>query len=971
MAAASPVLVDGVRWAYAAAGGEAELGRAGATALRLVLSAVVLLPATVPMGGTLPAIVRAAESEGDAARRRLGLLYGANTLGAVIGAAVATFFMIEIFGVRDSLWIAALLGALVGVLARSVGRRGAGPEDGEAAARPEAAAAPDAPADAPPLRAPAPVPLVYGAAFVTGFAFFAMEIVWYRMLGPLLGGSVYGFGLVLVLALVGIGLGARLYGRGNEQRVPDTAAFGWTCALEALGLGAPLWIGDDLVAVAYGARHWNLLGFDGIVAGWTLVAAVLVLIPSLVAGYQFPVLVGLLGRGRAEIGRQVGTAYLWNTAGAIAGSLVAGFGMLQVLGAVGMWRALVWVLVALAAIFAAWPGPERRRRLLTALPAALAVAAALAVGPTAAWRHSPVGAGRLRFPSHDPVAFERFLRDTRREVVWEADGVEVSFAVTARNAYSFLVTGKSDGNAKSDAPTVVMISLIGAAVHPAPETALVVGLGTGTSAGWLADVPGIERVDVVELEPRIADFARMCGPVNRNLFDKDNVTIHFGDAREFLSSSHRTYDVVVSEPSNPYRVGIASLFSRDFYLAARERMSDDGVFVQWFQAYEVDGRALRTAVATLSSVFPAVEIWATREGDLALVAYRDGPKVDPERLAERLAAPVFREGLYAAWGTVGLEGLLAGYLAAPEVARTMAEDAEDLVDTDDRPVLEFGFQRTLGSPYRVRTMEILALAHALEADRPGWYAPEEAGALWDARSVWSFEEAGDLELPDGVPDWVRAHHASRRAYASRAYAQAIDRWLEGGREPVHPADLRRLAWAGARTGRPEAEAWIEALDAVDPVDARFAAAYLAAGRGEREAAVVELARGFERARTDPWFSVEIAAEALALARKLGLEKEAAARRLFEALAEPFAVAILQERRYETRVALAARADWPGLCREALAPYEPHAPWQQNLLAMRVRCYEEIGDEALLERAQDDFDRYWAMRPERISDLIDR
>ena len=962
LTALSPWLVDGVRLVYLAAGGEPELGRPVATLLRLVLAAAVLLPPTLLLGGTLPAIVRAAERAGDAARRRMGLLYGANTLGAVAGAALSTFWMIEIFGVRTSLWIAALVAALIGVVARAVGRTAPAETPRAEPARDEAPARDAAVAVSPRV--------VYAAAFVTGLVFFAMEIVWTRMLGPLLGGSVYGFGLVLVVALSGIGIGARLYGRGAAQAVPTAGRFALSCALEAAALGLPLLAGDALVAVAYGVRTWNLLGFDGLVAGWALVAGFCVFLPSLVAGYQFPLLVGLLGRGAKDVGRQVGTAYLWNTAGAIAGALVAGFGLLQGLGAVGLWRALVFVLVGLCGVFLVRARRPAALAAATALTAALALATTAATGPTAAWRHSPVGAGRVTFPSHDPLSFERYVRDVRRSVVWEADGVETSFAVVQGNGYSFLVTGKSDGNAKADAPTVIMLSLLGAALHPDPRSALVIGLGTGTSAGWIADAPTIEHVDVVELEPRIADFARMCAAVNRNLFDKSNVSLFFGDAREFLQAAHRTYDVVISEPSNPYRVGIASLFSRDFYEAAVRHMSDDGVYVQWFQAYEVDGRALRTAVATLASVFAAVEIWSTREGDLALVAYRTDPALDPAALAERLGHRLFVEGLAASWGATGIDGLLGGYLAGPAVAAAMAEDAEDLVDTDDRPVLEFGFQRTLGAPYRVRSAELRAVAARAGADVPAWAGTVDRARVLEARSVWAHANGTGIDLPPDAPGWVRTHDAARRAFAAGDFEGTLARWTAADRAPRHPGDLRMLAYAAAKVGRPEAEGWIEALEGWMPSDARVAAAVLAAARGDRRTAAAELVRAFEIARENPWGSTFVLDGALALARQLGLADPALGRPLYQALGEPFAVAMLHASRVETRLALAAAVDWHGLCAEALAPFEPHAPWQGNLLGMRVDCYEATGDAARLDRAREDLEAFAAMRPLRVSDLFE-
>ena len=148
---------------------------------------------------------------------------------------------------------------------------------------------------------------------------------------------------------------------------------------------------------------------------------------------------------------------------------------------------------------------------------------------------------------------------------------------------------------------------------------LVVGLGTGSTAGWLADVPGVERVDVVELEPAVAEVARRCAAVNRNALANPRLRLFFGDAREHLLTTRERYDLVVSEPSNPYRAGIASLFSRDFYRAAASRLEEGGLFLQWVQAYEIHPGSLRSLYATLAAELPVVETWQTLPGDLMLV----------------------------------------------------------------------------------------------------------------------------------------------------------------------------------------------------------------------------------------------------------------------------------------------------------------------------------------------------------------
>src|SRR4051812_35296471 len=381
-AALTPGLLWLVRLAYLGLGGQSALGSVFGTALRLVLAALVLAPPTLLMGGTLPAVVRAAQSDEDAQRRGLGLLYGANTMGAVAGAVLSSFLLLEALGTRQTLWTACLLNLLVAMVARVLSRSW---ETGLPPATPAPAPAADEAADV----GTAPARFVLVAAAVVGFAFFLLEVVWYRMLGPLLGGTVFTFGLILGFALLGIGLGGALYGRPANNR-PALWTFAVTCLLEALAVAAPFALGDRLAVAALFLRKLGAFGFGGFVLGWSAVAAVVVFPAALVAGYQFPLLIALLGRGRREIGRQIGLAYAWNTAGSMVGALAGGFGLLPLLGAPALWRFTAAALALLGACAVALglraPGPRWRR---LAAPVALlvpTVAMLTALGPTAMWR---------------------------------------------------------------------------------------------------------------------------------------------------------------------------------------------------------------------------------------------------------------------------------------------------------------------------------------------------------------------------------------------------------------------------------------------------------------------------------------------------------------------------------------------------------------------------------------------------------
>ena len=456
-AALTPLLVRLANTAYIAAGGVTALGM-GATAVRLALSVIVLGPVTLLMGGTLPAAARAVELGSDRDRRRVGVLYGVNTFGAVVGCVLANFFLLELLGTRLCLWVAALINLLVGVIARSISRTMA---EADTRAPRETTEVEDSTASTP-SRVPSWFPPA--AAALAGGGFMLMELTWYRTLAPILGGSSYTFGLILAVALVGIAIGGAIYAR---TKVPATlAAFGVTCGLEALFVALPYALGDRLALLTALLRPICRVGFGPSIGVWSVIAAFVVLPAAIVSGAQFPLIIGLYGSGKRDVGRDVGAAYLANTLGAIVGSLAGGFGLLPILGAAGCYRLVVGLLATAAAVaFGLSFRTERRRvsRLLASMVMTTApLLLALAQGPGALWRHAGIGAGRveLKLEPASPSAVAGLKSFCARDIRWEADGVESTVAVAQTNGFAFVVNGKTDGHATLDAPTQVMGGLL-------------------------------------------------------------------------------------------------------------------------------------------------------------------------------------------------------------------------------------------------------------------------------------------------------------------------------------------------------------------------------------------------------------------------------------------------------------------------------------------------------------------------------
>ncbi len=937
-AAATPVLVKVANAAYIASGGSDALGMLGATLLRLVISVLVLGPVCFLMGGTLPAAAKAVEREDDGPRRNVATLYGVNTLGAVAGAVVANFLLLEVLGNRLTLWMAALVNVLVGMTARSLARTresataGAGTVVVDVAA-PQSRAADDAVAIASWFPA--------AAAALVGASFMLMELTWYRMLAPLLGGSSYTFGLILAVALAGIAIGGVVYARTS---VPATLrSFAVTCSLEAIFIAIPYALGDRLAILTALLHPLARVGFGASTAVWTFVAAVVVLPAAIVSGIQFPLVIGLYGRGARSVGRDVGAAYLANTLGAIAGALAGGFGLLPLLGALAMWK-LVVVSLAIGATLAAvldrrmlGDGERWRRAAIGAVLTAVPLLLVLVTGPTAAWRHSGIGAGRSDIKLDEPGSLDAFVRAQRRVIVWEEDGIESSVALRQGAGFTFVVNGHPDGDSITDAPTQVMGGVLAAMLHGDARSALVVGLGTGSTAGWLGKVPAMDRVDVVELEPAILRVARDCAPVNERVLDNPKVHVHLGDAREYLRTSRGRYDIIFSEPSNPYRAGISSLYTVEFYRAAQARLAPGGLFVQWIQAYEIDGWALATALATLRQVFADVELWQTMSGDLVLVSRAAHAQLDLDRLRTTLATGPIAEATARVWGTRSAEGVLSHFVARSTLGDELLGRGLGAVNTDDQNLLEFALARKVGGHARV-DIDLERLSRRLGEDVPDTRGSLDRDLIAEER--WLFQQAQGVPLSGAPTAGQKPVAAFVEAFGQHRYAAALTTWKDLRRTGVEAlGEDAIVAECAARAGQDEDEALIDRAPSTerDVLRAIWSARHGAAGQ-----ASAALVRVFTRVREEPWLRPHLLRSAISLATELASADSTLARGLYEALAMPFAVGAANDERQVAALQIAIRLPDPSVCIEALRALEP-PPWTLRALELRAACYRRAAD----------------------------
>jgi spermidine synthase len=671
----------GVRAAYFAAYPYAADHDSILILLRFAGAALVLFLPTFLMGGTLPILVRAVTRNSAELGKRLARLYWVNTAGAVAGTIAAGFLLLPAVGLRRTLEIAVALNILAAALALFLSRR--------EASEPEPA----------PAVEPAPVPrrvvaperqmpwLLLVCFAVVGATALAYEVGWTRLLATQLGSSTYAFTLMLATFLTGIVLGSAIFEWWTRRRQPRQSTFALTQTFTALASLACLLVFPflpQLLPTILRATHES---FRGLLLAQFAISALAMLPVATLFGFNFPVvtllIAGSSGR-QASASATVGRAYAWNTLGAIIGAVAAGFWLLPALGSFRLLAATAGANLVLAALLYAMAAPRR----VLASACNVALLAAVAFVGFSPYFYDPAMAAfstMLYWKIDRPLSVRENAHSL--DVVYFADGLNSTISVTRSNdLVSLRTNGKADAS-NHDVSTQLMLGHLGALAHSAPlRRVLVIGFGGGMTLSALARYPEVERLDCVEIEPAVLGAAPLLTELNRNVLQDPRVHIIFDDARNFLFTSHEQYDLIVSEPSNPWMAGIASLYTQEFYHAAQQRLAPGGIFVQWVQAYSLFPDDLRMIAATFLSEFPRASLWHGEANDFLLMA----PGAPAGQMLDRVKAlwnqPPLRDD-FDRLGWKEPEGLFAFYLLGDAELRDFSRGAP--VNTDDLTLLEY------------------------------------------------------------------------------------------------------------------------------------------------------------------------------------------------------------------------------------------------------------------------------------------
>lgn len=688
--------------------------------IQLVLVGSLLLLPTAAMGATLPLLARFAIRGLGNAGSRIGTLYSVNTLGAVAGAWLCGFALLPQIGrVRTTLCAAAanvLLGFAALALDRCLGghsrvdprpKRDAGPRNL--------------------LLTP-----VAAALALTGFSVLVYEVAWTRLLGLMLGGSTYSFSLMLIVFLLGIAVGGKLGGPFADRLLRIGGGNGLLAAFAVIQIGIAL--------VSYAAMYlypelpfWYVWLFDGVGAEhspegrWAvtlLLSALVMAPPAVLIGMHFPIAVRAVVERREALGEPVGMLYGASSLGGVLGAFLAGFVLLPRIGLQGTVLAAAAGELVAAGLVTSYAFRGRRRRWV---PAASVGALGLAVGALFTvlrppWNPMLMTAGLYQYVTQlDDRSREGIRRYSVElyDLLFYEEG-PTSIVTVARNkgtSHLWLANnGKVDASTTADMPTQVLLSALPMQFVDDPEDILIIGLASGISAGVASLVPAVETLEISEIEPAVTRAARYFDAWNHGVLSDPRVRVVHNDARNHLLLARPgAYDVVVSEPSNPWISGVSNLFTREFLELGKSRLEPGGVWSQWLPMYGLDGRGLRSLLKTYADVYPHVLVYVTPDySDLVLLG-SDAPLTPDEASTARLGA---LPALTAELSGVGIRSpaeLASLLLMDREAVVALAGDA--VANTDDNMIIEFAAPLTMYRETRAENLELLMRYASLPAGR--------------------------------------------------------------------------------------------------------------------------------------------------------------------------------------------------------------------------------------------------------------
>ena len=643
-----PLILDGLKSVFIGIVRSADLPIDGnqVLVLKLLLSLLTLLVPTILMGGTLPVLVRFISERIEDAGRNVAVLYFLNSFGAVVGSLISGFIFVPLVGLRVTIYSAAAVNVLVGLtallLVRAMGR-GLSPEVHDDSGKPPL------PVDQPGQErfSAHQIRLAILIAGLSGLAAMIYEVAWVRLMIPVLGSSTYSYTLMLVAFISGITAGSWIVSN-LIARLKNVFGFLAVCQLGvglSLAMTLPLygripyyfWETANLLS-----RHPSTYGIY--LAIQFVVGLIVMIVPTIFLGMTLPVASRIAARSVKVLGRSVGNVFSINTLGTVIGSVAAGLILIPSIGVRHALEVGMAINVSLGLAVLLVDGGSARLKRVIVLGLTFIVCSGYFFF-SADWNQSISLSGVFRLlvrNQEPPKTFAEFQSSSSSAgVLFYKEGTTATVAVVKRPSTDstqnvLIINGKADASSENDLPTQVLLGQLPMLMHPHADTVMVIGYGSGVTLGSILTHP-VKSVQVAEISPEVIEASEHFNHVNNRPLEDPRTRVFIDDARSILKLSESRFDVIVSEPSNPWIAGIGNLYTTEFFEVCKERLGKEGLMVQWFHLYEMDDATFELVVRTFHSVFPHVTMWQSLVADVLMIGSNSPMELDLENLRRKLS----------------------------------------------------------------------------------------------------------------------------------------------------------------------------------------------------------------------------------------------------------------------------------------------------------------------------------------------
>ncbi len=681
-----------IQTTYISFAGSFNTGLTTLTVLRFFLSAMIIFVPTFLMGATLPVLMKFYSDSREKIGPGAALLYGFNIAGAVTGTLLAGYWFIPTLGLAHTIILTVVLnfgiGSLACFLSWYLSRSGVAEFDLLGSrAETTAPGLPEKP------RVFYNNWLPFGL-FVSGIIAMIYQVCWTRLLASLVGNSTYAFTSMLAAFLLGMFAGSAVYKNILSRRPATVSDWALLQLLIAVFVALTLPFYDQIPFVTI-----RLYGLTYGYPGWLefvrfCFLSVFMIIPAFAFGAIFPVSVALFTQRPDHVGRGVGNLYLANALGNILGSLSVGFFLIPVFGVFKALQVAVIIGTATAVCLFIY----YRRRVSWIGFSAAVLLSVLVAGCLWSKRHGwdphLVGSQLSSKPNrfYDLRKPEILRRMYGTKVLYYREGLSSNVCVVydpgqKGGGLTLRINGKPDASTTvTDMKTQILLGQLPHLLHPAPEQTLVIGFGSGVTLASSLTHP-VKHVDTIEIEQAVLDAAPLFDPVNHQSYKDPRVRLIVNDGRNHLLVEKQKYDIIISEPPNPWVAGAANLFTVEFFDLVKKRLDANGVFCQWVQSYSMSSEDFQMVVASVRKVFSHVTLWEGATGDFLVIAGLRRLTLDLDKIDARIKrVPAIRQDLESI-GIRGAGGLLALFKLSESDTERFIQGAN--LNTDDLPLLEF------------------------------------------------------------------------------------------------------------------------------------------------------------------------------------------------------------------------------------------------------------------------------------------